>query len=205
MFLLKGIIIGILVSLPIGPLGLLSIQRVINKGWKIGFLSAIGAIASDLIYSSLAVLGVSFIDEFVNKHRCLISGLVGILFLIVGINILSSGVEKRKMKADIEEERIHPFFVHFFMGLSNPMTFLIFFAIFTKIGIYVDEKTWLYHVFFVISIFAGSAIQWLITANLIEKSKKIYKYESFIFIDKIIGTVIILFGMCGILKGIIRF
>ena len=205
MFLLKGIIIGILVSLPIGPLGLLSIQRVINKGWKIGFLSAIGAIASDLIYSSLAVLGVSFIDEFVNKHRCLISGLVGILFLIVGINILSSGVQKREMKEDIEGERIHPFFIHFLMGLSNPMTFLVFFAIFTKIGIYGDERTLLYHLIFVISIFTGSAIQWLVTSNLIEKSKNKYKFESFIFIDKIIGTVIILFGIVSILKGIARF
>lgn len=205
MFLLKGIIIGMFVSLPVGPLGLLSIQRVINKDWKIGFLSAVGASASDLIYSLLAVLGASCIDDFVTKHRCLITGLVGILFLIVGINILSSGVEKRKMKADIEGERIHPFFVHFFMGLSNPMTFLIFFAIFTKIGIYADENTWLYHVFFVISIFVGSTIQWLITSNLIEKSKKKYKCESFVFIDKIIGAVIILFGICSILKGIIRF
>ena len=205
MFLLKGIIIGMFVSLPIGPLGLLSIQRVINKGWKTGFLSAIGAITSDLIYSSLAVLGTSFIDDFVSKHRCIITGLTGVLFLIVGINILSSGAEKRKMKGDIEGERIHPFFIHFFMGLSNPMTFLIFFAIFTKTGIYVDEKTLLYHMFFVISIFAGSAIQWLITANLIEKFKKTYKFESFIFMDKIIGTVIIIFGMFSILKGIARF
>ena len=205
MLLLKGVTIGMLVSLPIGPLGLLSIQRSINKGWKIGFLSAIGAVTSDLAYSSLAILGISFIDDFVNKHMYIISGLTGILFLIVGINILSSGVEKRKVKEEVEGERIHPFFVHFFMGLSNPMTFLIFFSIFTRIGIYVDEYTLQQHIIFVLSIFAGSVFQWLITTNLIDGSKRNYKFESFIFIDKIIGIVIILFGIFSIVKGIIRF
>ena len=202
--MLKGFIIGMLVSLPIGPLGLLSIQRTINKGWKIGFLSAIGAVTSDLVYSSLAILGISFIDNFVIKHRFFINGLTGILFLIVGINILSSGVEKGELKEDIEGERIHPFFVHFLMGLSNPMIFLIFFAIFTKMGIYVDEVTLPQHALFVISIFVGSTIQWYSITNLIDKSKKHYKFENFIFIDKIIGTVIILLGIFSVLKGITK-
>jgi threonine/homoserine/homoserine lactone efflux protein len=205
MFLLKGVIVGMFVSFPVGPLGLLSIQRSINKGWKIGFFSAVGAVTADLVYSSLAILGVSFINDFVNIHRYLINGVTGILFLIVGINILSSGIERIKLKEDIEEEKIHPFFKHFLIGLSNPMTFLIFFAIFTKIGIYVDDGTRLQHMLFVISIFLGSSFIWFITTNLIEKYKKKYKFECFIFIDKIVGTVIIIFGIFSILKGIIRF
>lgn len=205
MFLLKGVIIGMFVSFPVGPLGLLSIQRSINKGWKIGFFSAVGAVTADLVYSSLAILGISFINNFVSVHRYLINGVTGILFLIVGINILSSGIERIKMNEDTEGEKIHPFFKHFLMGLSNPMTFLIFFAIFTKIGIYVDHGTRLEHIVFVISIFLGSSIIWLITTNLIEKYKKKYKFECFLFIDKIVGTAIIMFGIFSILKAIIRF
>jgi threonine/homoserine/homoserine lactone efflux protein len=204
MNLLKGIIIGMFVSLPIGPLGLLSIQRTINKGWRIGFLSAVGAVASDLIYSSIAILGISFIDDFIKRHRFLITGLTGILFLIVGINILISGIEKRKMKEVCEEGTIHPFFLHFLMGLSNPMTFIIFFAIFTKIGIYVDDKEMLQSIIFVFSIFTGSTVQWFITTNIIERTKKKFKLESFIFIDTIVGIVIILFGVASVLRGIIR-
>lgn len=47
--------------------------------------------------------------------------------------------------------------------------------------------------------------QWLITTNLIERTKNNYKFESFIFLDKIIGMAIILFGIFSILKAIIRF
>lgn len=204
MSLIKGIIIGMFVTLPVGPLGLLSIQRTINKGWKTGFLSAVGAAASDLIYSSIAILGISFIDEFLKRHRFLITGLTGILFLVVGINILISGIEKRKVKEVNDESSIHPFFIHFLMGLSNPMTFIIFFAIFTKVGIYVDERNMLKNIVFVLSIFTGSTLQWFITANIIERTKKKFKLDSFIFIDTIVGVVIILFGVASILRGIIR-
>lgn len=205
MILFQGILIGMIVSLPVGPLGLLSIQRTINKGWKIGFLSALGAITSDLIYSSIAILGISFIDDFVKRHRHLINGLTGILFLIVGINILISGIEKRKVKKVTEEDTVHPFFIHFIMGLSNPMTFIIFFALFTKIGIYVDEKKMLLHILFVIFIYIGSSTLWLFTTNVVERTKKRFKLESFIFIDKIIGVAIISFGIISVLRGILRF
>lgn len=205
MLLLNGLIIGIFISFPIGPLGLLSLQRTITNGWKTGFFSAVGTATSDLVYSSLAILGISFIDDFVNKHIYIINGLTGILFLIVGINIVSSNVSSPKVKGETSVDKVPPFFVHFFIGLSNPMTFLLFFSIFTKIGIYVDNKTLLQHILFVISILAGSSIQWLITTNLIDKSNKNYKFENFIFIDKIIGIVVIIFGVFSIIKGITRF
>jgi threonine/homoserine/homoserine lactone efflux protein len=205
MILLKAILIGMFVSLPIGPLGLLSIQRTINRGWKMGFLSALGTITSDLIYSSVAILGISFIDDFVKKYRTLINGLTGILFLIVGINILISGIEKKKMRDPSEEETVHPFFVHFLMGLSNPMTFIIFFAIFSKIGIYVDDKTMLANILFILLIYIGSCILWFTTTNIIERTKKSFKYENFIFIDKLVGIIIMLFGLVSVLKGILLF
>jgi threonine/homoserine/homoserine lactone efflux protein len=205
MILLKAILIGMFVSLPIGPLGLLSIQRTINRGWKMGFLSALGTITSDLIYSSVAILGISFIDDFVKKYRTLINGLTGILFLIVGINILISGIEKKKMRDPSEEETVHPFFVHFLMGLSNPMTFIIFFAIFSKIGIYVDDKTMLVNILFILLIYIGSCILWFTTTNIIERTKKSFKYENFIFIDKLVGIIIMLFGLVSVLKGILLF
>ncbi len=193
------------VSFPVGPLGLLGIQRTISKGWKLGFLSGVGAAVSDLIYSSIAVLGISFIEGFLNKNRYLINEITGILFLIVGINIIMSGIEKGKVKDVNKEESMHPFFIHFLLGLSNPMTFIIFFTIFTRTGISVDNGGMIQNIMFVISILIGSCLIWLITTNIIERTKKRLKFESFIFMDKIIGTIIVLFGVFSVLKGLIRF
>lgn len=205
MIFLKGIIIGMLVCLPVGPLGLLAIQRTISKGRKIGFLSGVGAATSDLIYSFIAILGISFVGEFLNKNRYLIDELTGILFLIVGINILVSGIEKGKVKEATKEELMHPFFIHFLLGLSNPMTFIIFFTIFTKMGIDVNGGGVLKHIVFIISIFTGACITWFITTNIIERTKRKFKYESFIFMDKLIGSTIVLCGVFSVVKGIMKF
>ena len=205
MIFLKGIIIGMFVCLPVGPLGLLGIQRTISKGRKMGFLSGAGAATSDIIYSSIAILGISFIDDFLKRNRYLIDELTGILFLIVGINILMSGIEKGKVKEVTKEELIHPFFIHFLLGLSNPMTFVIFFTIFTRLGIRINDRGILEYIIFIISIFIGSCITWLITTSIIEKTKKIFKFESFILMDKIIGAGIVLCGAFSVLKGIIKF
>lgn len=205
MLFLKGIIIGMFVTLPVGPLGLLAIQRTINKGWKIGFLASVGAITSDMIYSSIAILGISFIGDFLNRHRNLINGLTGVLFLIVGINILMSGIEKEKVKEVNKEELVHPFFIHFLFGLSNPLIFIIFFTIFTRIGMSINNAKVFLNIIFILSIFVGSCILWFVITNIIERSKKAFKFESFIVIDKIIGSGIVLFGIFSILRGIVRF
>lgn len=201
MYLLKGLLIGMFVALPVGPLGLLSIQRTLRKGWRVGFLSAVGAITSDVFYSSIAILGISFMDDFVNKHRHLINELTGILFLIVGINILISGSEKRKTEEIPKYTKVHPFFTHFLMGLSNPMTFIIFFAIFTKVGIYAEEKNIMQNITLIAAIFLGSCSLWLATSSIIEKSKKSFKFENFILMDKILGAAIMLFGLFSVVKG----
>ena len=49
----KGIIIGVLVSAPMGPIGMLCIQRTLNKGRWHGFVTGLGAALSDVIYAAL--------------------------------------------------------------------------------------------------------------------------------------------------------
>ncbi|WP_169733578.1 LysE family translocator [Clostridiisalibacter paucivorans] len=205
MVVLKGILIGIFVSLPVGPIGLLSIQRTLNRGWKIGFLSGVGAAVSDLVYSSIAILGMGFIDDFLERNRYIINEITGILFLIIGISIIMKAVCNKKVNTETKEDIIHPAFSTFLMGLSNPMTFFIFLAIFTKIGIDVNVDNFKQNIVLVISIFLGSSILWFFTSNLVKESKKNYKECSLSFIDKIIGTIISIFGIMNLLKGIMRF
>ena len=61
--ILKGIIIGVVVSAPMGPVGVLCIQRTLNKGRWYGFVTGIGASISDIIYALLTGYGMSFIFD----------------------------------------------------------------------------------------------------------------------------------------------
>ena len=62
-FIFKGILIGIIASAPMGPVGILCIQRTLNKGRWYGFITGVGAAISDIIYALTVGLGMSFIME----------------------------------------------------------------------------------------------------------------------------------------------
>ena len=63
----KGILIGIIASAPMGPVGVLCIQRTLNKGRWYGFITGVGATVSDIIYAMFTGLGMSFIMNLISN------------------------------------------------------------------------------------------------------------------------------------------
>ena len=57
----KGIVIGLSISVPLGPIGMLCIQRTLNRGRKFGFITGLGATTSDLLYAVITLFFLSFV------------------------------------------------------------------------------------------------------------------------------------------------
>lgn len=68
-FIYKGMLIGIIASAPMGPVGVLCVQRTLNKGRWYGFITGVGAAVSDLFYAVITVYGMSFVMDFVNNQQ----------------------------------------------------------------------------------------------------------------------------------------
>ena len=83
--IITGIIIGILVSAPTGPLGILCIQRTLHKGRLHGFVTGLGASTSDIIYAILVGFSMNFIIEFVEQYRFIIQIVGSIILLLFAI------------------------------------------------------------------------------------------------------------------------
>ena len=67
-WIFKGILIGIVASAPMGPVGVLCIQRTLNKGRWYGFVTGIGATISDFIYALITGFGMSFVMNLINVY-----------------------------------------------------------------------------------------------------------------------------------------
>lgn len=67
--LIKGIIVGLLASIPLGPIGVICIQRTINKGRLSGFMSGIGAATADTIFATVAGFSLTFVINFVEEKQ----------------------------------------------------------------------------------------------------------------------------------------
>ena len=88
--LLKGLIVGIIVSIPVRPLGLLCIPRTLARGRRAGLAVGLGGSASDTLYSALALFALSFISGFIETHKGWVLLAGGLIISITGIRLLVS-------------------------------------------------------------------------------------------------------------------
>ena len=65
----KGMLIGMIASAPMGPVGILCVQRTLNKGRGYGFATGLGAAVSDIIYAGITGFGMAFVMDFVNNDQ----------------------------------------------------------------------------------------------------------------------------------------
>ena len=65
----KGMLIGMVASAPMGPVGILCVQRTLNKGRWYGFVTGIGAAVSDIIYAGITGFGMAFVMDFINNEQ----------------------------------------------------------------------------------------------------------------------------------------
>ena len=65
--MLRGLMIGIIASAPMGPIGILVVQRTLNKGRLYGFATGVGAAISDIVYVAITGLGMGLVLDFIEK------------------------------------------------------------------------------------------------------------------------------------------
>ena len=118
----KGFIIGVIVSAPLGPGGVLCIQRTLNKGRWYGFVTGIGASLSDIAYALLTGYGMSFVFDYVNKNIFYLQLFGSILLLIFGIyTFRSNPVQSIRPVSTSKGSYFHNFITAFAVTLSNPL------------------------------------------------------------------------------------
>lgn len=203
--MLRGLAIGILVSAPMGPIGVLCIQRTLNKGRLSGLFTGIGAALSDIIYCLLTGVGMSFVIEFIEKNQTVLQIIGSIVLLIYGIYLLKknpAGSLKapRPQKASYSKD----FITGFLLTFSNPLIlFLImsFFARFNFLSLSPDYYFYHYLIGFLF-IFIGALLWWFIITYFVNKVRSHFNVRSMWLINCIIGVIIVIMSAVGFIMGI---
>ena len=144
-FVFHGILIGIMASAPMGPVGVLCIQRTLNKGRWYGFVTGIGACVSDFIYALFTGVGMSFVMDFVSNERTRfllqISGSIVLLFF--GIYCYRSNPTKNIHKSAKPQKGtlMHNGITAFLVTLSNPLIIFLFIFLFAQFAFVVPKDS----------------------------------------------------------------
>lgn len=135
--LLKGILIGLYIASPIGPISVLCIKRTLKDGKKFGLASACGVTSAEVFYASISLFGLTLISDFLLAQKFFLQLFGGIFLLYLGVVTFFSHPQNR-VRVEKESSLFHGYISIFFLTLSNPMTILSFVAIFTNFSL--DEK-----------------------------------------------------------------
>ena len=192
----EGFMIGIAVSVPLGPLGMLCIKRTVNKNWKSGFLSGLGIAASDAIYAIVAGFSLTIIIKFITHYEIYFKILGASMVVFLGLYIFLSNpakeIQKFKQKGT---SYLQDFLTAFLLTFSNPLAVFIFIAIFTSYSL-VFQLSQLFEALLVIGgIFAGGAFWWFILTGLAYLFKHKLTINTLWWANKIIGLSVILIAI----------
>ncbi|ORE94659.1 LysE family translocator [Acuticoccus yangtzensis] len=135
-FIALGILGGVFVTAPVGPVNVMIMQRAFRYGFPIGLAAGVGASVADLIFATAAVFGVSTVSAFVEGHSRIIQLVGGILVVLFGARILwrQPGFGQPLPGDSKEKGPIGTAFTTFFLTLWNPATIFGFLAYFGALG-----------------------------------------------------------------------
>ena len=193
----KGLTIGILVSAPMGPVGILCVQRTLNKGRWYGFVTGIGATASDLIYALITGLGMSFVMDLINnaQNRFFLQIIGSIMLLVFGIFSYRSNPTKNMRQSGKKKGTLwHNTITAFFVTFSNPLIIILFMALFAQLAFIVPDHP-LDMLIGYLSIIGGALLWWYGLTWLIDKIRNKFESTGIIIINKVIGSVVIIISV----------
>jgi len=200
-FLIKGIIVGFLASIPLGPVGVLCIQRTINKGRVSGLFSGMGAATVDGFFALVAALGLTFIINFIEQQQFLIQLIGGSVLILLGAKVFNTNPIKQIRKHRRKKNKlIEDYFSVLLLTLSNPLAIFLFVAAFAGIGIVSSNDSHIESSLIISGVFIGAMIWWGALTFFVDLFRKKFRLKQLWWINKIAGILIAGFGVAAMVS-----
>ena len=194
-----GIIIGILVSAPVGPVNVLCIQRAIERGFWGGIAAGLGAMLGDGLVALCAALGVGAISGAVHYHRMTIQVLGGLVLVAFGARLFFAAPRVVPMATDNRSETLRDFVWDipqtFILTITNPGAVLGLFAIFGGVSTFVEVESYVDALTIVAAVMGGSFLWWFSLSHLIGRFRHLLNEQRVRLINQITGLLLLGFGV----------
>ncbi len=203
--LMRGFAIGMLISAPMGPIGMLVIQRTLDKGRWPAFSTGIGAAVSDLFYCVLTGAGIAFITDFIESQQFLLQLVGSVVLAVFGLFLFRKNPARslRRRKAPTATTYWRDIVTGFLLTFSNPLILFFIIGLFARFNFLLPEFKFYHYVLGYLSIVAGALTWWFMITTLVNKMRAHFNVRSLYLINRIIGSLLMLFALVGTITAII--
>ncbi|WP_346356213.1 LysE family translocator [Azotosporobacter soli] len=194
---LKGVLLGLSIAIPLGPIGILCIRRSLSGGFWHGFYTGIGTASADALYGIAAAFGFAALHRFILLSQIWLQGLGGLFLLYLANQIFRSHTPDIDGRRTDDSNYRHAAASSFALTLTNPMTILSFAALFASVGI-IEAENLSVTLSFVFGIFSGSLLWWLLLSSLAAWSRQCLTARSLQNLQYLAAVVIAAFGTAAL-------
>lgn len=195
----QGILIGILISAPMGPIGLLCIQRTLNNGRWHGFFTGLGAVFSDMFYALIVGIGISFLLDFIESNILALQVFGSIVLMGFGVYIFRKNPIKTLRKPKTTLNYAQDIVSAFFLTLSNPLIILLFIGLFARFNFVSPDLPLVNRIVGYFFIAAGALGWWFIISTLMNKLRGKFNVRALWVVNRIIGVIIFIASLAGLI------
>jgi len=210
-FFLKGLLIAVIFGLPAGAIGVLCINRSLEKGFISGFVSGLGSSVADTIFAIIGVYGVGLVHEFLhdqnNQNYIALAG--GIVIVIFGIIMILKAQENLQKGSGEQCQNISAasliadFWSTFVIAILNPATIISFGVAFVTFELnfeFTFQKALV-----ILGIFTGTVLWWFVISFGVSRFRNKITVHKIKLMRVVCGCVLVLLGIVCFVKGVIPF
>lgn len=204
--ILKGFIIGLLISAPMGPIGALCIRRTLNGGRWSGFFTGLGASLSDIIYCMLTGLGMSIIIDFITANQNILQ-IIGSAVLLGFSYYLIKHIPTKQINTDKSSKKkknsyTQDFITGFFLTFSNPLILFLIIGLYAQFSFLETSINLYYSIIGFVSIMIGALTWWFLITRFVDAVRAKFTMKTMMIVNRMIGIIILIMALIGIFLGI---
>jgi threonine/homoserine/homoserine lactone efflux protein len=193
-YFLKGIVVGLVIAVPVGPVGVLCFRRTIFGGRTLGLVSGLGSAAADTIFGIIAGFGLTFVADWMHRYEDWLRLGGGAFLVAIGIAALRKEVADMEKPERSAETYAAAFASTFALTITNPVTILAFLGVFAAIGFAGEEVRLSHALFLIIGVALGSMLWWIGISLGAGRLRRSFGDRMLLWVNRISGALLLASG-----------
>lgn len=198
---LKGLLLGLSIAAPVGPIGLLCIRRSLEAGFWPGVAGGLGTAVADAVYAAIAAFGLTAVSGLLLQAQGVFSLVGGAALIWLGWVAMTGKPPEAAAEAPMTRSLWPTFASTFFLTMANPATILTFAAIFAGLGL-VAVDTAAGAGVLVTGVLLGSLLWWAILSGAVTLLRLRISPTVVLWINRASGAALAAFG-AALLVGLL--
>ena len=197
---IKGIIIGLCISVPLGPIGMLCVQRTLTRGRAHGIVTGLGATTSDLVYPFVTLFFLRFVIGFIEAHQVVFQFTGAIVVVLFGAFIIKSRpTSQTQLRVVSKGSLVSDYLTAFGLTFSNPLILFVLMALFARFDFIAERSPALHYLVGIGCILVGATAWWLLLTYIVSHFKDKLGLRGLRLINLVTGSVIVVIGCAGLI------